>query len=110
MFAVAIFPIGFTRIRSCCPAFVLIPVYELSGTFAKFIAKILCNQHDIQNIQLINGVDGTMVNLMLFVNNRMLVLMNDKDTQDIVLNLIEVEILNQGRDCSIHCLDNSNYT
>ena len=47
---------------------------------------------------------------MLFVNNRTLVLMNDKDTQDIVLNLIEVEILNQGRDCSIHCLDNSNYT
>ena len=51
-----------------------------------------------------------MVNLMLFVNNRMLVLMNDKDTQDIVLNLIEVQILNQGQDCSIHWLDNSNYT
>ena len=48
-----------------------------------------------------------MVNLMLFVNNRMLVLMNGKDTQDIVLTLIEVEILNQGRNCSIHFLDNS---
>ena len=39
IFAVTIFPIGLTRIRSCCPAFVLIPVYELSGTFSKFIAK-----------------------------------------------------------------------
>ena len=32
---------------------------------------------------------------MLFVNNRMPVLMNGKDTQDIVLTLIEVEILNK---------------
>ena len=47
---------------------------------------------------------------MLFVNNRMLVLMNGKDTQDIVLNLIEVEILNQGRNCSIHFLGSSNIT
>ena len=46
---------------------------------------------------------------MLSVSNRMLVLMNGKDTQDIVLTLIEVEILNQGQDCSIHCLDNSSY-
>ena len=61
-------------------------------------------------MQLINGVDGTMVNLMLFVNNRMLVFMNDKNTQDIVLNIIEVEILNQGRDCSIHFLGMSNNT
>ena len=59
---------------------------------------------------MINGVDGTLVNLMLSVSNRMLVLMNGKDTQDIVLTLIEVEILNQGQDCSIHCLDNSSYT
>ena len=42
---------------------------------------------------------------MLFVNSRMLVLMNDKDTPDIVLNLIEVEILNQGRDSSIQEVD-----
>ena len=61
--------------------------------------------HGKQNIQLRNGVDGTMVNLMLFVSNRTLVLMNGKDTQDIVLTLIEVEILNQGQDCSIHCLE-----
>ena len=46
---------------------------------------------------------------MLFVNNRMLVSMNDKDSQDLVLNPIEVEILNQGQDCGIHCLDSSNY-
>ena len=44
---------------------------------------------------------------MLFVNNRVLVLMNGMDTQDIVLTLIEVEILNQGRDCSIRFLGSS---
>ena len=31
---------GLTRIRSCCPAFVFIPVYELSGTFSIFRAKM----------------------------------------------------------------------
>ena len=40
----------------------------------------------------------------------MLVLMNGKDTQDIVLNPIEVEILNQGRDCSIQSLSSSSNT
>ena len=66
IFAVTILPIGFTRIKSCCPAFVLIPVYELIGNLFEIHSKDKTYQHDKPNIQLINGVDGTMVNLMLF--------------------------------------------
>ena len=36
----SILPVGLQRMRSCCPAFVFIPVYELSGTFSIFIAKM----------------------------------------------------------------------
>ena len=39
IFAVTIFPIGLQRIKSCCPAFVLIPVYELSGNLFEIHSK-----------------------------------------------------------------------
>ena len=48
----SILPEGLTRISSCCPDFVLIPVYELSGTFSIFIAKM-----NLSVLDWLNSID-----------------------------------------------------